>query len=130
MFRSVGPSAAATAMPSTPEGRPWDADLAAEHEDNKASTDADEAVDLKHALMNDPIVGVEQVILDEHGPGGREAVPLRSPSSMTAAQRAKHNLTHQPPDPACPFCAQNRTPNVGHFKSHEHERVIPLLVGD
>ena len=89
---------------------------------------AEEEIDLKDALMDEPIVGVEQVQHDEHK--AFEAKPVRSPTPMTAAQKEKHDLTHLPPDQACPICASSRTPNLRHATSHEHLRTIPLLVGD
>ena len=58
--------------------------------------DEEELVDFGKALINDPIVGVEQVVLDEQGPGALEAVPMKSPPSMSPAQWAKHCLTHLP----------------------------------
>ena len=42
MIRHVSPSVAAAAVPSTSEGRPWDADTAAKHESKDASTQVDE----------------------------------------------------------------------------------------
>ena len=89
----------------------------------------DEDVDLSLALPNDPIVGVEHVLRDEQGPGAREARPLPSPPSMTPAQKAKHDLTHLPPHLGCAICRSTRSPNLQHGPSHEHERIIPLLVG-
>ena len=92
--------------------------------------DDPEEVNLKDALLSDPIVGLEKTILDEHGPGAREPSPLPSPRSMTAAQKAIHDLTHLPYDPACPICLCTHGPNSGHYLSHEDLRVIPLLVAD
>ena len=117
MLHPVSPPAAAASStsPSTPEGRPWDAAPPASPGAQPAQApDEDEEVDFKYAMVRDPIVGVEITISDENGPGAREPIPLKSPDSMTPAQREKHNLTHLPPHPGCPFCAQNRTPNVGH----------------
>ena len=84
-----------------------------------------EEVNLKEAIMDDPIIGVEQQ--DE---GAIEAKPLRSPPVMTPAQREIHNLTHQPPHPGCEICRATRTPNIPHSLSHESSRTIPMLVGD
>ena len=76
------PAAAALPAPSTPEGRPWDAALPPKYGTRSPAAPAqdDEAVDFKHALLKDPIVGVELTISDENGPGAREAIPLRSPT--------------------------------------------------
>ena len=90
----------------------------------------EEEVDTDLALLDDPIVGVERVLDDHHGPGAIEAKPLSSPTSMTPAAFMKHCLTHLPYHPGCPICAANRRPNTQHRQSHEHARVIPLLVGD
>ena len=90
----------------------------------------DEDPDLKLADLDDPIVGVERVLSDQHGPGALEAQPLATPPSMTPAAFLKHCLTHLPYHPGCPVCAASRRPNTQHRRSHEHTRVIPLLVGD
>ena len=124
MFHSVSPRSASSS--SNPGG-------AAAHdnkgEDQPVMVDP-EVVNMKHAMMDDAIVGVEQIISDENGPGAREPIPLASPQAMTPAQLAKHVLTHLPPHPGCPICKACRTPNTAHLASHESERVIPLLVGD
>ena len=90
----------------------------------------EELVNMKDALFDDPIVGHEQVLLDEQGPGALDPVPLTSPPSMTPAQWAKHVLTHLPYHPGCPVCAATRRPNDQHRISHDDERTIPLLVAD
>ena len=90
----------------------------------------DEAVDLELAMLDDPIVGVERVLADEHGPGALAPKPLPTPPSMTPAAFHRHCLTHLPYHPGCPICAASRRPNTQHRRSHEHDRVIPLLVGD
>ena len=90
----------------------------------------EEAVDLKDALFSDPIVGTEQVLQDEHGPGAIAARLLPSPPSFTPAQWARHCLTHLPFHPGCPICVACRRPNSHHRQTHECERVIPLLVAD
>ena len=51
---------------------------------------------MKEALPSDPIVGVEQVIMDSHGPGALAPRPLTSPRSMTPAERAVHTLARLP----------------------------------
>ena len=78
--------------------------------------------------VNDPITGVDVVLFDKHGPGALEPKELTSPREMTPKQRAKHNLTHLPMDPGCAICRACRSPNTFHLPSHEHERVIPLVV--
>ena len=97
--------------------------------DTLAAHELDEEVNLKDAIIDKPIVGVEPVVVPEE-PAAIEAKPLRSPMPMTLAEKEKHDLTHQPPHPGCSICAGARTPNVGHRASHEHLRTIPLLVGD
>ena len=87
-------------------------------------------VDVKHAVMNDPIVGHGPVLLDEHGEGARAATPLTSPKSMTAVEKEIHDLTHLPYHPGCPFCVMGRRPNTQHRRSHEGDRDVPLLVAD
>ena len=90
----------------------------------------EEEVDMREAMLDDPIIGVEQVIHDEHGPGALKPRPLPTPKAMTAAQKAVHDLSHLPHDPGCPICASSRGLNLPHQPSHEHLRVIPLLVAD
>ena len=87
-------------------------------------------MDLKDAMCHDPIVGVEQVVETEHGPGAREALALPSPPTVTPAQGAAHCLTNLPFHPGCPICVACRRPNTHHRQAHESERVIPLLVAD
>ena len=90
----------------------------------------EEIVDLKQALFDEQIVGVELVVADENGPGAIAPRAVTSPPQMTPAERAKHNLTHLPYHPGCPVCAATRRPNDSHFVSHEHLRVVPILVAD
>ena len=90
----------------------------------------EEEVDMKLALLDEPIVGVEQVIHDAHGPGALKPRALPSPKPMTAAQKAIRDLSHLPHDPACPICAAGRGLNLPHQVSNEHLRIIPLLVAD
>ena len=45
----------------------------------------DEDVDFKLALLDDPIVGIEHVVANEHGPGALVAKPLPSPPPTTLA---------------------------------------------
>ena len=94
-----------------------------EDESARGAVHKEEEVDLRQVQHKDVIEGVEQR-------AGPIALPLPTPPSMTPAEREHHNLTHQPPHRGCPICAANRTPNIKHGPSHEHERLIPLLVGD
>ena len=75
---------------------------------------ADEDIDLKQALFDDPIVGRGPTLLDEHGLGALEPRELSSPPTMTPAQRAKHNLTHLPFHPGCPHVlrADDQIPTI------------------
>ena len=92
--------------------------------DRETAQQEEEEANLEHAISTkDVIPGAEQ----QESP---LATPLPTPPTMTAAERAQHNLHHLPPHRGCPICAANRTPNTAHFQSHEHERTIPLLVGD
>ena len=93
-----------------------------EHEGAAAK---EEIVDLSQADSKDVIADAEQ----QDG-NGHLSQPLPTPPSMTPAERAQHNISHLPPHRGCPICAANRTPNSPHGQSHEHERLIPLLVGD
>ena len=61
----------------------------------------DEPVDLKEALFSDPIVGTEQTLHDQHGPGAIEPRPLPSPPGFTPSQWATHCITHLPYHPGC-----------------------------
>ena len=92
--------------------------------------DDEELIDQRHALFKDPIIGVKDVISDEHGAGARPAEPLPVPKEMSAAEWAEHSITHLKYHPGCPVCAATRRPNSHHRASHEHDRTIPLLVGD
>ena len=131
LHRSVSPSAA-DAAPFHSPGKPWDEAAPAASNGTADSTGIaeDEIANPTHAQMNDPSVGVEKILYDQHGPGALDPVPLRSLASLAAAQRETHNLTHPPPHPGCPFCAQNRTLKMGQSPSHESQRVVPLLVWD
>ena len=54
----------------------------------------EDSVNLKEALVDQPIVGVEQLLPEEdQGPTAR---PMRSPKPMTLAEKEVHDLTHQP----------------------------------
>ena len=62
------------------------------HAAEQLGEDVDEEVDLKLAMPNDPIVGVELILRDEHGARAREAQPSPSPSTMTPTQKAKASM--------------------------------------
>ena len=81
-------------------------------------------------LLGEPIVGNESATLTEHGPGALDPRVIPSPKSMTAAQRAKHDIAHLPYDPSCEICVQCRRANVPHQLSTSDSREIPLVVGD
>ena len=49
---------------------------------SQAAGSDEEDVDLKHVLHDGNNLGQEIVLRDEHGPGAREAVPMRSPRAM------------------------------------------------
>ena len=83
------------------------------------------------AALGDPIVGVDRVVYDDTtGPGALAAKPLSSPKSMTALQKAIHDLTHLPYHPGCEICVSCRRPNTQHRSLKNSERVVPLMVGD
>ena len=98
------------------------------HEVVQHQEEEEEEINPQHVSTGDQIIGVEHAQKDLSQ--GRPAVPVPSPPTMTPLQRAIHNLTHQPPHPGCAICRANRSPNMKHGPSHEHERTIPLLVGD
>ena len=78
--------------------------MAAQHDGTE-----EEDVNFKEAIMDTPIVGVEQGEIQ--GPTAR---PIKSPKPMTQAEKEVHDLTHQPPHSGCSICASNRTPNLQH----------------
>lgn len=83
----------------------------------------DEDVNFAHVLEG-------QEKQHESDAGFREPVPLKSPRAMTPLEKAKRDLTHIPPHPGCTICTSTRTPNLAHTATHEHLRIMPLLVGD
>ena len=87
-------------------------------------------VDMGLAMLDDPIVGVEAVLSNQHGPGARPARPLRTPKQMSPAQREIHDLTRMPFDEGCEICAATRGLNAKHMMSSERMRVMPLLAAD
>ena len=106
-------------------------DLVGDDVVTEAADDVDgEVIKNDEIAMEEKIVGVESVTWDKHGPGARSANPLPTPQTPTQAQIERHNLTHLPYQPWCPFCVACRRKNTHHRPSHEREREIPLLVGD
>ena len=101
-----------------------------DHSGEKEQEEEIEEVTMKQTVADDPLIGDEGVLHDDNGPGAREARPLPSPPTATPAQKAKHDLTHQPPHPGCGICRSTRSPNLGHPASQEHLRMVPLLVGN
>ena len=99
-----------------------------EEDTQSAGTVAEPVVDVKHAVMGEPIVGHGGVLFDERGEGARQATPLASPPAMTPAEKEIHDLTHLPYQPSCLYCATGRRPNTQHRRSHDGERTVPLLV--
>ena len=92
---------------------------------------AEDEVNPKHAMLSEPIVGMDKVIWEDgKGPGAIAAKPLPSPKTMSDAQRRIHDLTHLPYESGCPICVSCRRPNDHHRKVKDRERSIPLLVGD
>ena len=98
--------------------------------DEHSQEEEEEVIDPKQMALDEPVTGVDVVLFDENGPGALEPRAISSPKDMTPAQRAKHNLTHLPMHPGCAICRMRKSPNMFHVASHEHERAIPLLVGD
>ena len=91
----------------------------------------DDILDPTLAMLGEPIVGTEWVVYDDtNGPGAMPARPLPSPQSMTAAQRAIHDLTHLPYHPGCEVCVSCRRPNNMHLSQKHSERTVPFMVGD
>ena len=97
-----------------------------------AQADEEPVADIqKHAVAGEPIVGVEVVTYDQRGPGAIAAKPLPAPKAPTPAARARHNLSHLPPEDWCPFCRGARKANLPHKKvSSKTGREVPLLCGD
>jgi len=92
---------------------------------------AEEELDPKSVVVDDPIVGEGITTLDEHGPGALEPRTIPAPKEMTPLERSKHFASgHLPYDARCEICVRCKRPNIPHSKSNESERTIPLLVGD
>ena len=96
-----------------------------------ADDEAEEELDPKSVVVDDPIVGEELTTLDEHGPGAVQPRTIPGPKEMTTKERDRHFANgHLPYDPRCEICVRCKRPNTPHTKGHESERTIPLLVGD
>ena len=85
---------------------------------------------MRDAVLEEKIIGRDDVTLDEYGPGAIQPKALPSPRRMLPSQEAQHWLTHLPYDPACEICVQCKRPNSHHRGIHSDHRIIPLLVGD
>ena len=90
----------------------------------------EDVVDFSKAMLDDPIVGVEQVISDQHGPGARQPRALPVPKPTTPAENEIHDLSHLPYDLRCEICRATRGLNAPHRTISEQLRVIPLMVAD
>ena len=91
----------------------------------------EEELDPKSVVVDDVIAGDGMVTLDESGPGAIQPKQIPGPKEMTRSERERHFAAgHLPYDPRCEICTSCKRPNLPHFKSHESERTIPLLVGD
>ena len=97
--------------PSTSEGG-----AAASQEETPAG--GHEEVDLKDVLQDDD--GKDLILHDGENAAALPPRQLRSPTTMTPAQKAIHDLTHMPPDPGCAICRSTRAPNMKHPQSHAH----------
>ena len=92
--------------------------------------ESDEVMGKDDVVFGDPIVGSEATTVSKDGPGAIAAKGLPSPPAMTPTQKAIHDLTHLPYNPACEECVATRRPNSHHRNLHDESRTIPLLVGD
>ena len=99
-----------------------------------AAVEEDRA-DPRMAKLDEPIVGIESTTWEEDkGSGAQSARPLPEPNAPSAAEWARHRLTHLPYCSWCPICTSTKRPNHHHrrLKSHirENIREIPCLVAD
>ena len=66
---------------------------------------AEEELDPKSVVVDDPIVGEGITTLDEHGPGALAPRTIPAPKEMTHAERERHYASgHLPYDPRCDVC--------------------------
>ena len=84
----------------------------------------EEIVNPIHAMFGEPIIGVEQIVWDENGPGAKSPSSLPKPKGMTPQEWAMHVVTHLPYNCSCPICVAARRPNTHHRKSPEGNRII------
>ena len=93
-----------------PPGDPGGGGAASSSQDTAAAPEdvKEEEVNMKEAILDDPLVGIE--IAEEDGKHAIAAKPVTTPPEMTPAQRERHNLTHQPPHPGCAICRSSRSP--------------------
>ena len=90
--------------------------------------DAEEELNPKDVIVDDPILGKQFITLDHNGPCALEPKPITSPRELTPKQKANHWISHLPYDPACDICTATKRPNNAHVQCHEDSRDIPLLV--
>lgn len=77
------------------------------------------------------VVGTDDELDVESGECVRRARGLPEPFSPSAAERARHNLTHWPYRSWCEHCVRSRRPNSGHhYSPSSSERTVPVLVAD
>ena len=82
------------------------------------------------AVLGEPIVGREVVVLDERGQGARTPRMLTSTKEPTLVVSAIQNLTHMPYEDWCQCCAACRHPYNPQRLRHIDEHQLPLLLGD
>ena len=70
----------------------------------------------------DPATGLARTI-----PGVAEPMPV--PKEPTAAERARHMITHLPYRAWCPYCVGGRRPNTQHRRCR-NESSLPVLHAD
>ena len=69
--------------------------------DSVEDYEAEARIDPKHAVMGEPIIGKETVLLDEKGFGALIPDIMPAPKGMTAAAWARHCTTHLPYCSSC-----------------------------
>ena len=76
-------------------------------------------------------IGDDDEVELETGNCARRPRGLPEPFSPSAAERARHNLTHWPYRSWCEHCVRSRRPNSRHhFSPSSSERTVPVLVAD
>ena len=91
-----------------------------------STDDGDNGVDLRDALFDDPIVGVEHTLLDENDLGARKPNPLASPKPMSPAKKAANDLAHLPFREWCEHCIMGKARASPH-RSNKMARNIPEI---